>query len=88
MRTFLIVLSGFILLGACVLAGRLIGGDNPKVLATSALVFLPLWLIAAGVNMYIGVTQAGYSVGEELPIFLVIFGLPAAVAAFVWWKFS
>ena len=88
MRTFLIVLSGFILLGACVLAGRLIGGDNTKVLATSALVFLPLWLIAAGVNMYIGVTQAGYSVGEELPIFLVIFGLPAAVAAFVWWKFS
>jgi len=33
-------------------------------------------------------TDAGYSVAEELPIFLVIFALPAAAAAFVWWKFS
>jgi hypothetical protein len=27
-------------------------------------------------------------VAEELPIFLVIFALPAAVAAYVWWKFG
>jgi hypothetical protein len=38
--------------------------------------------------MYIGVAQAGYSVREELPIFLLIFAIPATVAAFVWWKFS
>ncbi len=36
----------------------------------------------------IGVAQAGYSVTEELPIFLVIFAIPAAIAAFVWWKFN
>ena len=38
--------------------------------------------------MYIGVSSAGYSVAEELPIFLVIFALPAAAAVFLWWKFS
>ena len=31
--------------------------------------------------------QAGYSVTEELPIFALIFGVPAAVAVIVKWKF-
>jgi hypothetical protein len=33
------------------------------------------------------VSQAGYSFREELPIFLLIFFLPSAVAIFVKWKF-
>jgi hypothetical protein len=40
------------------------------------------------VNMYIGVAQAGYSVMEELPIFLLLFGAPAIIAGVLWWKFS
>jgi hypothetical protein len=47
---------------------------------TAARSFIPLWLLAAAVNMYIGVTQAGYTVAQELPIFGVIFAVPAAVA--------
>ena len=43
---------------------------------------------AALVNMWIGVSRAGYSVAEELPIFLLIFALPAAAAGFAWWKLS
>jgi len=34
----------------------------------------------AAANMWIGVSQAGYSFQEELPIFLLIFLLPAAAA--------
>jgi hypothetical protein len=49
-------------------------------------VFVVLWFIAAGVNMWIGVAKAGYSFMEELPIFLVIFLVPAAVAVAVKWK--
>jgi hypothetical protein len=37
--------------------------------------------------MWLGVAQAGYSVKEEIPIFLLIFLLPVAVALFVQWKF-
>jgi hypothetical protein len=37
---------------------------------------------AAAINLWIGVSQAGYSFLEELPIFLVIFGIPAALAVF------
>jgi hypothetical protein len=33
------------------------------------------------------VSHAGYSFREELPIFLLIFLLPSAVALFVTWKF-
>jgi hypothetical protein len=31
------------------------------------------------------VTHAGYSVADELPIFLAIFGIPAALAALLCW---
>jgi hypothetical protein len=37
--------------------------------------------------VWMGVTNAGYSFREELPIFLLIFALPAAVAVLVKWKF-
>jgi hypothetical protein len=89
MRTVLIILGGFVLLGVFVLVARLAGGDTAdKAMVIATQVFIPVWLALAGVNMWVGVAKAGYSVGEELPIFLVIFGLPAAAAAFVWWKFS
>jgi hypothetical protein len=39
------------------------------------------------VNLWIGVTRAGYSFREELPIFLVIFLLPVVVAGMVKWRF-
>jgi hypothetical protein len=37
--------------------------------------------------MWMGVSKAGYSFGEELPIFLLIFLLPSLVALAVKWKF-
>ncbi len=88
MRTAIIILGGFLLFGICLLACRWIGGGNPRAMVAAAQIFLPIWLAAAAINMWVGVARAGYSVTEELPIFLVIFALPAAAAAFVWWKFS
>lgn len=76
------------LLGLFLLIARWLGGANTKAMEVAAQVFIPVWLAAAGINMWVGVAQAGYTVAEELPIFLLIFALPAAAAAFVWWKFS
>jgi hypothetical protein len=45
-----------------------------------------MWLIIAGANMWVGVARAGYSVADELPIFLLIFGLPALAAVLLKWK--
>jgi hypothetical protein len=87
MRTVFIIVGGLLLLGLFVLAGKWLGG-SAQAMITAAKLFIPLWLVAALVNMWIGVSRAGYSVAEELPIFLAIFVIPAAVAAFLWWKYS
>jgi len=88
MRTMVIILGGLLLLGLAILAARWFGGPGAGAMVTAAKVFLPIWFVIALVNMWIGVAQAGYSVAEELPIFLVIFAVPAVIAGFVWWKFS
>jgi hypothetical protein len=80
MHTLLVIAAGLGLLGLCVAVGKMIGG--PSGMATAALVFLPLWLIGAAINMWIGVTRAGYSVAAEAPIFLIVFGVPAGAAFF------
>ena len=85
MHTLMVLAGGFALLGVCLLVGKFAGGSSTE-LSKAALVFLPLWLIGAGINMWVGVAKAGYSVKDELPIFLVIFAVPSAVALVVWWK--
>jgi hypothetical protein len=84
MHTVLVIGAGLLLLALCALAGRLVGSSGT--VGTAALVFLPLWLIGAALNMYVGVKRAGYSVADEAPIFLLVFAIPAAVALFVWWR--
>jgi hypothetical protein len=86
MHTLKVIAGGFILLAVCLLIGRLAGGPSAEGVAGAAKVFIPLWLLLAGVNLWIGVTRAGYTVAEEAPIFLVVFALPAAAALLlVWW---
>jgi hypothetical protein len=87
MRTIMIIVGGFVLLGLAVLAARWIGGTGTSSIITAAKVFIPIWFVVALVNMWMG-TRAGYSVPEELPIFLLIFAAPAAIAVFIWWRFS
>ena len=84
MHTAIVIGVGLLVLAACLLVGRLAGG--PGALSTAALVFLPVWLVGAGVNMAIGVKRAGYSVAEEAPVFLVVFAVPALVALFLRWR--
>lgn len=68
------------------LAGRLLSATAPTAgMATAARWFIPVWLIGAGINLWVGVAKAGYSVAEEAPIFLLVFAVPAAVAAIAAW---
>jgi len=85
-HTLKVIAAGLALLGLCLLVGRWLGSPVPAVgLAKAIKVFIPLWLVAAGINMWLGVAKAGYSVAEEAPIFLVVFAVPTAVALVVWW---
>jgi hypothetical protein len=85
MHTVIVISAGLALLALCLLVGRVVGSGDAG-MAQSALVFLPLWLIGTGVNMWFGVSRAGYSVADEAPIFLIVFAVPAAVAVLLWWR--
>ena len=71
MHTIMVIAAGLALLAACLIAGRFAG-----TVSRGALAFLPLWFIGAGINMWIGITRAGYPISAELPIFLLVFGVP------------
>lgn len=87
MRTMIIILAGFILLAVCIGATRLLGSNRAATTSTAVKIFIPIWFLAAAINMWIGVARAGYSFAEELPIFLLIFLLPASTAFLLRWKF-
>ena len=87
MRTVIIIVGGLAIGALFLFAGRLLG-RGPETLALGAKLFIPLWFVAAAANMWIGVAKAGYSFMEELPIFLVIFAVPAAAAGFAWWRYA
>lgn len=87
MRTSIIILAGFALWGLCLGGGRLLLKPGAATSMAATAVFLVLWLLAAATNMWFGITQAGYSLREELPIFLLIFLIPSIFALFVKWRF-
>ncbi len=84
MHTLKIIALGLALLALCLFVGRVTSASRG--MATAALIFVPLWLMGAGANLYIGVKSAGYSVADELPVFLVVFLVPAIIASGIWWK--
>jgi len=87
MRTGLFLLAGFLLLAASVVLARLFSHDYPTAPTTAIAAFLLAWLALTGFNLWVGVNKAGYSVAQELPILLLLFGVPAAAAVLLRWKF-
>jgi len=87
MRTALFLVAGLLLLAASALLGRLFSANYSGATLAATVAYVALWFVIAGANMWIGVAKAGYSINEELPIFLLIFGLPAAAAVVLKWKF-
>lgn len=87
MHVVLVIIGGGVLLGVFALFGKLWGGDIAGV-TSGVKLFIPAWLAVSLVNMWVGVTKAGYSVQDELPILLVVFAVPAALAAVAIWRLS
>jgi hypothetical protein len=87
MRTALFLLAGFLLLAAVLMVAKLFSANYPAATGWATAVFVILWLIVTAANMWVGVNKAGYSASEELPILLLLFGVPAVVAVVLKWKF-
>jgi hypothetical protein len=87
MRTLIIIVIGFVLWAACLGIAKLLASASGPSMTVATVAFVVIWFVVAAANMWIGVSRAGYSFQEELPIFLLILVLPSAVATFVKWKF-
>jgi hypothetical protein len=86
MRTALFLLAGISLLVTFFVLARLFSTQYSDAPAVAFVAYVVLWFAVAAFNMWVGVAKAGYSFTEELPIFLLIFGVPAIVAGIVRWK--
>ena len=86
MRTLLFLLAGFLLVGASFILGKLFLESYPGASTWATRLFIVVWLALAAANLTAGVARAGYTIAEELPIFLLIFGLPALCMLLLRWK--
>jgi len=87
MRTALFLVAGFMFMGVCLILGKLFAPQYPDAPRLAAIAYVAAWLVVAAANMWMGVAKAGYTIGEELPIFLLIFAVPAVVLGVLKWKF-
>jgi hypothetical protein len=88
-HTLKVLAGGLVLLGLFLLGGRVLSASAPALgMAGAMRWFIPVWLVAAAVNLWVGVTHAGYSVAEEAPIFVVVFAVPAGVALLCAWALT
>jgi hypothetical protein len=86
MRTALFLASGLLLMASLLIIAKLFSKHIPSAPNWALALGLSLWLAVTGANLWIGVWKAGYSVAEELPIFLLLFAVPVAAAVLVRWR--
>ena len=84
MHTLTMVVGGLAALGIFVLAAVLLG----RSVADGARVFIWPWLAVSLLNMLVGVYWASIPYSAELPVLVVVFGVPAAAAWYVARRFG
>ena len=85
MHTIKVIGIGFALLGILLVAAPRLAVSAGRPIPFAIRLFLPLWFAGALINLWIGVASAGYTVMEEAPIFLVVFGVPALATLLILW---
>lgn len=85
MHMILVITAGLLLLVVFAMFGWLWGHDVAGI-ARAARWFIPVWALVALANMTVGVTRAGYTVMQELPILLLVFAVPTVAALLVIWQ--
>jgi hypothetical protein len=87
MRTALFLTSGLLLMASLLIIAKLFAEHFPSAPNWALGLGVGLWLAITVANMWVGVAKAGYSVGEELPILLLLFGVPVVASVLVRWRF-
>lgn len=84
MRTNILLTTAVLLLASIHGAARLLLLSG----ALATIVFLFLWLARSKLNMWFDAVEARYSLAEEWPIFMALFGVPAICAVLLKWRLS
>ena len=87
MRTVVIIVVGFAVWAALLRIAKFVDSGSASSLARATQAFVTIWFMVSALDLWVGVSQACYSVHEEFPIFLLIFAVPAFVAVIAKWKF-
>ena len=82
-----VIFGGLLLMAVFALFGRLWGHDTAGI-AIGVKWFIPVWVVVALVNMWVGVTKAGYSVAQELPILALVIAVPSVLALLLVWQLT
>ncbi len=80
MRTAIIILCGIMLWAVSLTLAKRFGRPDGTAIADTTLAFITVWLLAALTNLWVGVAHGGYAPREAIPMFIVIFAVPAAIA--------
>ena len=83
MHVLMATVAGLVLLAVFYFGVGLIGQSRPA----GAQVFIWVWLVAAVINGAVGVMRAGIPVINEIGAFIPIFGIPAALAWYLAYKY-
>lgn len=85
MRTAQFLLAGGLLLAASLILGRLFQAEFAQARVVARALFIAAWAGLALFNLWVGVSRAGYSLAEEVPVFLLLFGLPTVACLALAW---
>jgi hypothetical protein len=84
MHILMVVVAGLVALAVFYFGATLMG--SPR--ATGAALFIWAWLVAAILNGAVGVFRAGIPLINEIGAFIPIFGIPAAIAWYLAYRYG
>ncbi len=87
MRTAIFLTAGLLLMASLLIVAKLFSEHYPSAPNLALGLGLSLWLVITGINMWIGVSKAGYSVADEVPILVLLFAVPTVAAVLARWRF-
>lgn len=88
MHSIMLISGGLVALCVLMAISWWIGKGHRAAMIKGAKAFIGVWFIAAAINMAVGVLHAGFTVAQEIPFFILVFGIPAAIAAGLIWYFK
>ena len=86
MRLFWFFVAAALLLGGLQILAWLAHVQYPQSARIATGVFAVAWCIVTVFNLWVGVAKAGYPLADEIPIHLLILGLPVAAAMLLQWR--